>query len=510
MIVLRRYQEEAKVAARQALATHSAVLLVAPTGSGKTVVFANIAQTAAARGFRVLILAHRDALIKQASKKLAEYGVEHGIIMAGFTPHLQARVQVASVQTLVRRLEKITQAFDLVVVDEAHLSAARSYRTIIDTLRARQPAMRLLGVTGSPCRLDGKGLGREAGGLYDTLVMAPPIRWMIDNAYLVQPVVYGAEKLVDLTGVKKIGGDYDAEALADLMDKPKITGDAIDAYRKNCPDVPAVAWCANVAHAKHVADQFNAAGISAVALSGEDDAVARDRALAGLANGSIKVVSFAMLLVEGVDCPAIGAIIMLRPTMSLASYLQVIGRGLRPIFADGMPLDTVEQRMAAILAGPKGPRCVVLDHAGLWVKHGFADEEREWSLDGAPKRKKKPGTKELVIPAKQQCPKCFVVHDPAPSCPACGHVYEAAKIEHEEGELKEITPEMKAVLAETRKRMIRRAKTLEELQAIGRAYGYSEKWAEGTWKAKQRIREQYAKKFQVPIEVYEADLANRR
>lgn len=510
MIKLRGYQEDAKVGVRQAFAAHSAVLLVAPTGAGKTVLFSSIAQTAASRGFRVLILAHRDTLIKQASRKLADYGVQHGIIMAGYTPNLVLRVQVASVQTIVRRLDRITRPFDIVIVDEAHLSAAKSYVTIVETLRKLNPGMKLLGVTGSPCRLDGKGLGKEAGGLYETIVMAPNTRWMIDQAYLVRPDVYGAKKLVDLSGIKKVGGDYDGAALAEVMDKPKITGDAIEHYQSLCPGVPAVAWCASVAHAEHVAEQFNAADIPALALSGEDDAVARERALAGLANGSIKVVTFAMLLVEGVDCPAIGAIIMLRPTMSLASYLQVIGRGLRPIFAEGYDLETLEGRRAAIAAGPKGDCCYVLDHAGLWVKHGFAEEDREWSLEGAPKKPGKRKPNEPASPARQ-CPKCYIVHVPADTCPGCGHVYETGrKLETEEGELVKITPEMRAVMAAARKKQIKAAKTLEELQSLGRAFGYSERWAEGTWEAKQRIREQYAKKFEVPLSVYEADINSRR
>lgn len=510
MIKLRGYQEDAKAGVRDALATHGSVLLVAPTGAGKTVLFANIAQVAASRGFRVLILAHRDTLIKQASRKLMEYGVQHGIIMAGFTPAQHHRVQVASVQTIVRRLDKITKPFDLVVVDEAHLSAARSYITIVQALRAKRPTMKLLGVTGSPCRLDGKGLGVQAGGMYETIVMAPNIAWMIDQGYLVRPDVYGAKKLVDLSGVKKIGGDYDGAALAEVMDKPKITGDAIEHYKSICPGVPAVAWCASVAHAEHVAEQFNAAGVPALALSGEDDAAAREKALANLSSGAVKVVTFAMLLVEGVDCPAIGAIIMLRPTMSLASYLQVIGRGLRPIYAEGFDLETREGRHAAMRAGPKGECCYVLDHAGLWIKHGFAEEEREWSLDGAPKRPGKRKPDEPVSPARQ-CPKCYVVHTPADVCPKCGHIYETGrKVETEEGELVKITPEMRAVLATARKKQIQKAKTLEELQALGRAFGYSERWAEGTWKAKQKIREQYTKRFEVPIEVYEADLQQRR
>lgn len=479
-----------------------AVLLVAATGSGKTVVFSFIARAAASKGNRVLILAHRDTLIKQASAKLADYGVEHGIIMAGFTPTRHALVQVASVQTLVRRLDKIPLDFDLIIIDEAHLSAAASYRKIIAAILERNPKCKLLGVTGSPCRLDGKGLGKVAGGLYDDMVQGISIKELIEQAYLVRPAVYAPADRLDLSGVKMVGGEYEAQSLAELMDKPKITGDAILAWKKHCPGVPAVAWCANVAHAQHVAAEFNAAGVPALALSGEDDPVERDKALRALAKGTIKVVTFAMLLVEGVDCPAIGAIIMLRPTMSLASYLQVIGRGLRPVYADGMPLDTVEQRRAAILAGPKGDRCFVLDHAGLTFKHGFADEIREWSLEGV---KKKKGAKKKDEPtlALRQCPKCFLVTEPAPVCPGCGHVYEQRGApEHVDGELAEITPEMAESMKAWRAKAMKKARTREDLEEIQKRMGYSAAWVDLMLQKKEETRAKY-RRPEPPLELYD-------
>lgn len=486
VVSLRDYQEDFVVKVRVAYRDgHRAVLLVAATGAGKTVVFSYIAKSAAAKGSRVLILAHRDQLIKQASRKLTDNAVQHGIIMAGFTPNPRRLVQVASVQTLVRRIEKMKAAgvvFDLIVVDEAHLSAAASYMKVF----AAWPEARVLGVTGSPIRLDGKGLGRGQGAVYDELVQGISIRQLIDQGYLVQPAVYASKSKVDLSGVKKVGGDYDNAALADVMDKPVITGSAIEHYKRICPGVPAVAWCANVAHAKHVAEQFNAAGIPALALSGEDDSSERDNALAALTNGTLKVITFAMLLVEGVDCPAIGAVILLRPTMSLSSYLQTIGRGLRPIYAPGMPLGTVEQRMAAIDAGPKGRRCFVLDHAGLVFRHGLADEEREWSLDGVIKKK---GKKKEDQPAPvAQCPKCFFVHEPADVCPACGHVYEAKvrKIDHVDGELAEITPEVAARLKRERQNEVGKAQTLEELEKIAAQRGYSRGWAQHLFNARAR------------------------
>jgi superfamily II DNA or RNA helicase len=478
------------------------------TVTHNTVMFSYIARNAANLGRRVLILAHRDTLIKQSSAKLRDYGVEHGVIMAGFTPQHHCRVQVASVQTIVRRLDKLPYAFDLVVIDEAHLSAAKSYITIVEKLREKNPKMKLLGVTGSPVRLDGKGLGRHAGGLFDVLLQGLGPRDLIDQAYLVQPTVYAPAEQIDLSQVKKVGGDYESGALAEVMDRPKITGSAIDAWRKHCPGVPAVAWCANVAHAQHVAAEFTAAGIPALALSGDDDGAERERALAGLANGSVKVITFAMLLVEGVDCPAIGAVIMLRPTMSLSSYLQVIGRGLRTIYAPGMPIATVEQRRAAILAGPKGPKCFVLDHAGLTFKHGFADDDtREWSLDGVTKKK---GKKKVVEegPPVAQCPKCYHVHVKAPVCPACGHTYEArgGSPEHVDGELAEITPEMRVAMAAARKTEIKKAKTLEDLLRIENERGYKPGWAAATHTAKARIRDKY-RRPEPPLSVYENDFS---
>jgi superfamily II DNA or RNA helicase len=517
VVALRPYQEDFVEKVRlEFRAKHKAVLLVAATGAGKTVVFSYIAKSAAEKGSRVLILAHRDQLIKQASRKLTDNGVVHGIIMAGFTPQLRRRVQVASVQTLVRRIEKMKAAeagaaeraraaalaagkteaeaeaaakaasralgFDLIVIDECHLSAAASYMAIL----AAWPEARVLGVTGSPIRLDGKGLGRQWGGTFDVLVQGISIKQLIAEGYLVEPAVYASKMRIELAGVKRVAGDFDKEALADVMDKPVITGSAIEHWKRICPGVPAVAWCVNVAHARHVAEQFNAAGIPALALSGENDSDERDKALAALSNGSIKVITFAMLLVEGVDCPAIGAVILLRPTMSLASYLQTVGRGLRPIYLPGMPLDTRAQRFAAIDAGPKGRKCFVLDHAGMVFRHGLPHEEREWTLEG---QVKKPGKKKDSEPAVPiaQCPKCFIVHEPAPACPGCGHVYQvkARQLNEEDGELVVVTEDDAARLKRQRQREVGAARTLEDLKKIAAQRGYRESWAEHVFNARQ-------------------------
>lgn len=478
-VTLRDYQEDATTNIRLAFRNgYKSPILVLATGAGKTVCFSYIAKNAADKGNSVLILAHRDQLIKQASAKLRDYGVKHGIIMAGFTPDHTAKVQVASVQTIVRRLGKIRFRPKLIVIDEAHLSAAASYRKILEHF---SDAL-VLGVTGSPCRLDGKPLGVSAGGIYDYMVKGISIRQLIDRGFLVPPVVYAPAEQLDLSGIKTSMGDYKTDELAKVVDKPKITGCAVDHYKKICPGVPAITWCVNLAHAGHVCDEFNANGIKSVVLCGDDEGDVRDRALKALERGEIQNIVFVGILVEGVDCPAIGAIIILRPTLSLASYLQVIGRGLRPYTSP---------------AGVKKERCYVLDHAGLVFKHGPADEEREWDLDGeskkaGKKRKNEPRVDMIQCVGPQGC---FAVFSPAPACPYCGNPVKpkTRTLDHADGELTEITADMKEAMRKSRHREVKGAKTLEELQKIAAQRGYGPNWAKYTFEARQRAREKYFK-----------------
>jgi superfamily II DNA or RNA helicase len=460
------------------------------TVTHNTVIFSYIARNAADKGNTVLILAHRDQLIKQASKKLRDYGVKHGIIMAGFTPDPTAKVQVASVQTIVRRLDKMRFKPKIIIIDEAHLSAAESYRKVI----AAFPDALLLGVTGSPIRLDGKSLGKKTGGLYDLMIQGISIRKLIGRGFLVKPVVYAPAEQLDLSNIKTSMGDYKTDELATLMDKPKLTGCAVEHYKKICYGAPAITWCVNLNHAHHVCDEFNANGIKSVVLCGEDDGDVRDRALKQLERGEIMNIVFVGILVEGVDCPAIAAIIILRPTLSLSSYLQVIGRGLRPVYPDGLPLDTDEQRLMAI-ANSNKKCCYVLDHAGLAFKHGLADEERDWELDTEPKKKgkKKPQEPRLGLIQCVGVGGCYGIFEPAPVCPHCGKEVEVKtrSLEAAEGELAEITEDMAERLKRERQREVKGAKTLEELERIGAQRGYSKSWARHAFEAKKRTREKY-------------------
>lgn len=463
MYKLRPYQEnDVGNIRRSFLDGNRAPLYVLPTGGGKTVVFNYIAINAASRAKTVLILVHRVELIRQTSKKLREQGIDHGIINAKYSPNPFAPVQIGSVQTLVRRLGKTPISPDLIIVDEAHHSTARTWGQILDFF----PEARVLGVTATPIRTDGAGLGLHAGGYYDDLVLGPSIRELNDGGYLVEPKVYAPTQFLDLSGVSTRMGDYAKGELAEAMDKPQIHGNAIKYYRQLCDGAPALAFCVNVQHAEHVAEEFRAAGYRSWSVDGTTEDSKREALINGLGDGRVQVLTSCDLIGEGVDIPAIQAAILLRPTQSTGLFLQQIGRALRPF--EGKD------------------HAVILDHVGNCITHGMPDEEREWSLDGEESRERSSnGEKKQRV---KQCDQCLGVHEPAPKCPYCGHVYEVAgkKPDEVEGELEEITEQQKMAIKHRRMREQAQAETLDELKAIAKKRGYKPGWAYHIYQARQQ------------------------
>jgi DNA repair protein RadD len=450
LIALREYQDVSVRALRAAYAAGKrAPLLALPTGGGKTVIFSYVTHGAQARGKRVLIVAHRRELIRQASNKLSDVGVQHGIIAPGFTP-TRDTVQVASVQTLGNRLDRIGE-FDLIVIDEAHHSVAGSWSRLI----ASQPRAKLLGVTATPERGDGRGLGITAGGVFDTLVTGPSVRWLTDNGYLAPARVFAPAHAPDLSGVAIRMGDYDRGGLSDAMNKPTITGDAEAHYRKHLNGAPAIVFCVDVQHAKDVAAAFAKMGWRATAADGSMKAPERDAAIGGLATGAVQVLCTCDLISEGLDVPAVSGVILLRSTKSLGLFLQQVGRGLR--------------------MAPGKSHLVVLDHAGCTLRHGMPDEERTWSLEGRPKKEQAPPTR--------QCPTCFAIFSPASVCPECGHSFEseikaARELEVIAGELEEINAARLDALRRTPlAQLLTGRETLSELMEIQKTKGYKQGWA---------------------------------
>jgi superfamily II DNA or RNA helicase len=483
MITLRGYQGNSVGDIRQAYRDRFiAPLLVSPTGSGKTVMFAFISQGTSAKGNKVLILVHRSELVDQTCRTLRDFQVPHGVIAAGRSPDRTHDVQVASVQTVVRRLDFFRP--DLIIIDEAHHGTAGSWRKVIDA----NPQARLLGVTATPERLDGKGLKE----VFDKLILGPEVRWLREEGHLSAQKYYAPPRVADLSGLHMQAGDYNRKELAAAMDKATVTGDAVEHYRRVCPGVPAVAFTSSIKHAEHVAEQFTAAGYQWIVMDGNMDKDYRREVVRMLGDGRICGVSSCDIINEGFDLPVVTAAILLRPTMSLGLHLQQIGRVLRPVFAPGFDLSTSVGRLAAMAAGPK-PYSIILDHVGncgsmqrgVWVpKHGFAEDEREWSLDG--RKKKKKGKAEEQPVNVRQCPQCFCCHPPTPTCPDCGHTYEVRerKIEQVEGSLVEIDAE---AMRREKRREQGSCQTLDELIEFGRRQNYKNPaiWAKHVWAARQ-------------------------
>lgn len=458
MLKLRGYQQQGVDAIRDSFfAGKRAPLYVLPTGGGKTVVFSYISATVAARDKKVLVLAHRIELIRQTSAALQSNDVYHGIINPKFTPNLHAKTQVASVQTLVRRLDKYGFYPDLIIIDEAHHANAKSWKLILE----KYPKSRVLGVTATPIRADGSGLGIDAGGMFDELIIGPQIPELIKMGFLAQPLIYAPKERLDLSAVHTVRGDYDLKEAADLVDQPVITGHAVEYYTKLCPGKPAVAFCVSIAHAQHVAQEFRNAGYTSYSVDGQQDDETRKRILAGLANGSINVVTSCDLISEGTDIPQIACAILLRPTQSTGLYLQQIGRALRPKSDFG--------------------NAIILDHVGNVITHGLPDEIREWSLDGMEKRKRRRNDEDMID--VMQCPQCYCMHAPAPSCAACGYEYpvkeqsEGEVPEASDGELRAIMEADRIAIKRQRGREIGQAETLSELEAIAAKYNYKPGWA---------------------------------
>ncbi len=460
-LILRDYQEKGVGEIRKSfIGGKRAPLYVLPTGGGKTVVFSYIAINTSQRNKRVLVLVHRIELLRQTSAKLIESNVDHGLINRKFTPNALANVQIASVQTMVKRLDKCRLDYDLIIIDEAHHAVANTWKKIL----AKIPAARVLGVTATPIRGDGTGLS----DMFDFLIVGPTIKELTEKGHLVPSVVYAPSSKLDLSKVKIVNGDYDQRQIEDIVDNTKITGDAVENYAKICPGVPAVVFCVSIAHAEHVAEKFLEAGFRAQSVDGTMEDGQRRRLIGGLATGTVQVLTSCDLISEGTDVPCIRCVIGLRPTQSTGLYLQQIGRGLRP---------------------EEGKKCCYyLDHVGNVLMHGMPDEVRDWTLEGEDKRaKKKKRDQELNIRVKQ-CPQCFAMHPPAPACPLCQYKYvvEDATPPQIDGTLREIKPEDALAIQRMRNKEVGQAKTYEDLVAIGLKRNYRPGWAKHQWEAKKR------------------------
>jgi DNA repair protein RadD len=437
------------------------VLLVAPTGAGKTVIAAEIIRRAVARKNNVLVLAHRRELIAQTSAKLYAAGVDHGIVQAGFPSRPDALVQVASVQTLHARAVRGSKiempAAALVIVDEAHHARARTYQAILDPY----PKAIVVGLTATPCRADGRGLGNT----FDVIVECPSVADLIEAGHLV-PTRFYAPSRPDLSGVRVERGDYVESQLAGRMNDQKLVGDIVSHWHRLAERRRTVVFATGVQHSMHVRDEFRASGVWAEHLDGSTPATERDAILARLTAGTVEVLCNAMVLTEGWDAPAVSCLVLARPSKSLGLYRQMVGRVLRP--------------------APGKVDALILDHAGAVFEHGLPEEPIAWTLreDRRAENLAQSQRTRQRAPGLATCPECASIRLEGQPCGACGWrpVVKAKPVEFADGDLGRVDRDRRA--------RVDVASHLERLRFYGMLQwyvverGYKPGWASHKFKEK--------------------------
>lgn len=453
-ITLRPYQnqitDETRTLMRQG---EKDILIVSPTGSGKTMLTANMLKTAANKGMTAFFLVHRRELINQSIRAFNDLKINYfGVIANNYVEAKKMPIQICSVQTLARRLHLYKQP-NLIVFDECHHCAAVSWNKIYQAYKSSFK----VGLTATPVRLDGTGLKKW----FSKMVTGPSVKELIDQKYLVGYKLF-APKGISTSGLHMSMGDFNKHELALAADRPSITGDAIRHYQQRANNKRCVIFCVNIEHSKHVVQKFNEAGYQAEHVDGETDPLERDAAIRRFKEGKTKILSNVDLFGEGFDLPALEAVSLLRPTASVGLYLQQVGRALRT--SDGKDC------------------AIILDHAGNCERHGLPDEERNWSLEDVENKNKKSDGANIKI-----CPFCYAAQfSGSPICKNCGLAFETKKriITESDDDLVEVDLE-----ALRRKRNFEQSKadSMEALVEIGkkRKYKHPERWAYFVFKARQ-------------------------
>lgn len=464
-IVLRdSYQVPAYEATRALVRSGKRRILVQmPTGAGKTAWAAYLLQRAVEKGATAQFWVHRRELIRQSVLCLADAGVETGIIAAGFAPNRNAPVQVCSVQSLRRRIDKIPEP-DLLICDEIHHAPAATW----DIMLAHYAKAVRIGLSATPWRLTGEGLRPW----FDEMIIGPSTAELIQEGWL-SPYRLFAPGHLDLSGVHTVAGDYNQKELAEKMKRSAVTGDCLSHYQKYVPGKRALIFMWSVESSIDMARQFNDAGIPAAHIDGTTDDRIRDRAIQMFESGEIRVLSNVNIASEGLNIPGIEALFLLRPTQSLTLYLQAIGRALRPF--------------------PGKQEAWIFDHAGNVRRHGLPDDPRDWSLDGEPKKHK---TKEEKEDRVRVCPQCERAHGMHVRVCDCGYVL-VQSLELDVDAEAELTEVRAAAIREERFRQQGLAKDIDALTEVGRKRGFAHPrlWASHVIRAREEKKAARARRL---------------
>jgi superfamily II DNA or RNA helicase len=329
----------------------------------------------------VLVVAHRLELIDQISNQLVALGREHSVLLQKDPRFVEGHaLQVASIGTLVRRPKELARKYDLLVIDEAHHTAASTYRTIIGM------APHVIGATATPYRLDGRPLGHY----YERIIVAAHVHELVAQGYLAKPRQY-VRAAPELSGVPlDSDGDYVKNKLAEKMMKPEIVAQVIQQWALNAANRRSIAYSVNIEHGEVLRQAFLAQGATAALITGETPDDLRRQLVQDFRSGALQVLVNCMVFVEGLDVPECDAIVLARPTKSRSLWRQMCGRGLR------------------VATGKTD--CVLLDHGNLYRCHGSVLAQDIVSLDASVKAKSEkrqcPQCKEWIDRLEEQCPFC--------------------------------------------------------------------------------------------------------
>lgn len=470
-IQLRPYQQDFIDAVRnEFLKGNKRVVGVAPCGAGKTIMTGWMIREALNRGKRSIFFVHRKELIAQTAKTFLELGIPFGIINSGAKMLLDRPVQIASVQTLAKRVvdkdgkpnKNVIDALNpnFLICDECHHILANTYKKVLDAF----PNSYLLGVTATPLRMGGITLADS----FDSLVESLSVNKLIALGNLTKFQYFAPESDIDLSHVKSIGGDYNNRELESLMVDKSIIGGIVENYRELADGKAAICYCVNVNHSIEVAKAFSEAGINAAHCDGETNPRVRDKLVNDFRNGNIQVLCNAELFGEGFDVPHCQAVILARPTQSLTLFIQQAMRPLRP---DPDDPDKV---------------AVIIDHVQNYVRHGLPNDDREWSLLPNIKKKTKcPECGQMIFPIEKVVRGEDGKKSTRKFCPKCNYMFEKGEAlgfggrhaENKDGDLVEVKVSYDTQHAEDKPVIKNKPTTIEDFIDIARIKKYKPGWA---------------------------------
>jgi DNA repair protein RadD len=405
-------------------------LVVMATGLGKSVIFAEKVRGIVERypAMRICMLVHVRELVEQNYRTLKAIWPHGsiGIYSAGLgRKDAHNRVICANIQSIYEKTREVG-AFDLLVIDEAHLvpkSDGGMYRKFIQDQRERTPDLRVLGLTATPFRLDSGRLDRGDDRLFDQVVYDYGIRQGIEDGWLAPITAKAGGVQIDVSGVAKRGGEFVPGALEKAAMDDDLIAAACNAMLERAGDRNSwLVFCAGVKHAYAVRDALRAINIHAETITGETDKGERSRLVSEFKAGRIRALTNANVLTTGFDAPGVDMIAFLRPTLSTSLYVQMTGRGTRPIYEPGFNPNaaTAEDRKASIARGPK-PDCLILDFAGNVMRHGPVDMVEPADKSAKKGEEGRVGVNEVQ---SKECEECGALnYIQARVCQFCGHEF---------------------------------------------------------------------------------------